>query len=433
MSIRWIGKKDIGTDLCGDGRGSDSGEKNLYSSMEKGAESEAPGMQESIEGEMENEPETPTEAEIKAGIEAPVETEEPETEAAATAETEEAKTEAAAPAETEEPETEAAASTETEIAETENEHETGTGMEIEIEIGAEDAGVRIDAYLADEIDGVTRSYLQRLIENGDIRVEGRAKTAKNYKLRSRDRIFVRIPPPKKLNVDAEDIPLDIVYEDDDLLVVNKPKGMVVHPAVGNYTGTLVNALMYHCGDHLSSINGVIRPGIVHRIDKDTSGLLVAAKTDAAHRRLSQQLKDHSMTRSYRAVVYHNFKEPEGTVDAPIGRDKRDRLRMAVTSLSEGRRAVTHYTQLAHSEGFSLIECRLETGRTHQIRVHMAYIHHPLLGDMIYGPRKTAHGVQSQMLHARTLGFIHPVTGEYLEFHREPPEEFQKICRKIGLI
>lgn len=232
---------------------------------------------------------------------------------------------------------------------------------------------------------------------------------------------------------AEDIPLDIVYEDDHLLIINKPKGMVVHPAAGNYSGTLVNALMYHCKNRLSSINGVIRPGIVHRIDKDTSGLLVAAKTDEAHRGLSEQLKDHSMTRFYLAVVYHPFKEAEGTVDASVGRDRKDRLRMAVVPASEGRRAVTHYRQLNHAKGFSLIECRLETGRTHQIRVHMAYIHHPLLGDPVYGPKKTVHGVKTQMLHAGTLGFVHPITGEYLEFHRDPPEEFRRVCEKIGLI
>ena len=303
----------------------------------------------------------------------------------------------------------------------------------EIEVGQQAAGMRIDSYLTEEIEDAARSYIQRLIEEGRIAVQGRPKTAKNYKLRAGDRIFVRIPPPKKLDVAAEDIPLDIVYEDDHLLIINKPKGMVVHPAAGNYSGTLVNALMYHCKNRLSSINGVIRPGIVHRIDKDTSGLLVAAKTDEAHRGLSEQLKDHSMTRFYLAVVYHPFKEAEGTVDASVGRDRKDRLRMAVVPASEGRRAVTHYRQLNHAKGFSLIERRLETGRTHQIRVHMAYIHHPLLGDPVYGPKKTVHGVKTQMLHAGTLGFVHPITGEYLEFHRDPPEEFRRVCEKIGLI
>lgn len=310
--------------------------------------------------------------------------------------------------------------------------ETGEERSVLIEIGGDAEGMRLDAYLAEEIDGVTRSYLQRLIEEGSVRVEGRSRTAKNYRLRKGDRVSVEIPPPQALDVEPENIPLDIVYEDGELLVVDKPKGMVVHPAAGNSGGTLVNALLYHCGENLSSINGVIRPGIVHRIDKDTSGLLVVAKTDSAHRALSQQLKDHSMTRLYRAVVYHRFRETEGTVDAPVGRDRRDRLRMAVTSASEGRRAVTHYRQLAHAEGFSLIECRLETGRTHQIRVHMAYINHPLLGDQVYGPRKSAFGARSQMLHAGVLGFIHPATDKYMEFRSEPPGEFRQICRKIGL-
>ena len=306
------------------------------------------------------------------------------------------------------------------------------GERFEIEAEPEAENMRIDAYLAGELEGAARSYIQRLIADGMIFVQGRAKTAKNYRLRAGDVISVQLPPPRKLSAEAEDIPLDIVYEDDHLLVVNKPKGMVVHPAAGNDSGTLVNALLYHCGDRLSSINGVIRPGIVHRIDKDTSGLLVTAKTDEAHRGLSEQLKDHSMTRFYRAVVYNNFKEPEGTVDAPLGRDRKNRLRMAVVPASQGRRAVTHYRQLDHAKGFSLLECRLETGRTHQIRVHMAYIHHPLLGDPVYGPKKTVYGADTQMLHAGTLGFLHPVTGEYLEFHREPPEEFRKICEKIGL-
>ncbi len=306
------------------------------------------------------------------------------------------------------------------------------GGEFEIEIHEADAGTRLDAYLANEIEGATRSFLQKLIESGDVLVTGRAKTQKNYKVKAGDRVFVRIPPPARLDVLPENIPLRIVYEDDDLLVVDKPKGMVVHPAPGNYSGTLVNALMYHCGDQLSSINGMIRPGIVHRIDKDTSGLLVVAKSDRAHTGLSEQLKNHSMTRFYRAVVYNNFREVEGTIDAPIGRDHRDRLRMAVTSQAEGRRAVTHYRQLDHAEGFSLIECRLETGRTHQIRVHMAYIRHPLLGDTVYGPRRTAYGAQSQMLHAGTLGFVHPVTGRYMEFYSRPPEEFRRVCERIGL-
>ncbi len=304
--------------------------------------------------------------------------------------------------------------------------------ECRLTVEAQDAGMRLDAYLAEKLEDMTRSYLQHLIGDGSVSVTGRKKTAKNCRLREGDEVTVKIPPPRALDVCAEDIPLDIVYEDDFLLVVNKPKGMVVHPAAGNDSGTLVNALLHHCGENLSSINGVIRPGIVHRIDKDTSGLLAVAKTDQAHRGLSEQLKEHSMTRSYLAVAYHRFREEEGTVDAPIGRDRMNRLKMAVVPAGEGRRAVTHYRQLDFSQGFSLIECRLETGRTHQIRVHMASINHPLLGDRVYGPGKNPYGARSQMLHAQTLGFIHPVTGKYMEFFREPPGEFLKVCRAAGL-
>ncbi len=303
---------------------------------------------------------------------------------------------------------------------------------MKITVSSENAGKRIDTFLTEKIESVTRSYLQNLISSGNITVEGKGLVAKNYKLKDKDIIEVIIPEPQKLAVLAENIPLDIVYEDEHLLVVNKPAGMVVHPAVGNYSGTLVNALMYHCGDQLSSINGIIRPGIVHRIDKDTSGLLVVAKTDKAHNGLSDQLKSHSMTRLYRAIVYNNFAQPEGTVDANIDRDRKDRMRMAVVPRSEGRNAVTHYRLLGHVGGFSLIECRLETGRTHQIRVHMAYINHPLLGDIVYGPKKNAHGAMRQMLHAGVLGFVHPVLGEYMEFRCLPPDDFIKTMKRIGL-
>ncbi len=303
---------------------------------------------------------------------------------------------------------------------------------MKITVSSENAGKRIDTFLAEKIESVTRSYLQNLISSGNITVEGRISVAKNYKLRDGDIIAVDIPQPQKLETVAENIPLDIVYEDEHLLVVNKPAGMVVHPAVGNYSGTLVNALMYHCGEQLSSINGIIRPGIVHRIDKDTSGLLVVAKTDIAHNGLSEQLKSHSMTRLYKAIVYNNFTQPEGTIDANIDRDRKDRLRMAVTPRSVGRNAVTHYRLLDHAGGFSLIECKLETGRTHQIRVHMAYINHPLLGDAIYGPKKSAHNASRQMLHAGVLGFVHPVSGEYLEFRCTPPDDFIKVMKRIGL-
>ena len=240
---------------------------------------------------------------------------------------------------------------------------------------------------------------------------------------------VLVPEPVELDVAAENIPLDIVYEDDDVLVVNKPRGMVVHPAAGNYTGTLVNAVMYHCKGRLSSINGVIRPGIVHRIDKDTSGLLMIAKNYEAHKSLAAQLEKHTIKRSYQAIVYNNFTEDEGTVDAPIGRDPSNRLRQAVT-YSNSKEAYTTYRVLERFGRFTLIEAVLKTGRTHQIRVHMAYIKHPLLGDTVYGPKKPLYGAQGQMLHAKTLGFVHPSTGEYMEFDSELPEEFQTILEKL---
>ena len=303
----------------------------------------------------------------------------------------------------------------------------------EIEISADDADERIDAYLSSKLEGVTRSYLQKLIDSGDIAVAGREKLAKNYKLRSGDHVTVRIPEPEKLEVTAEDIPLDIVYEDSDILVVNKPKGMVVHPAVGNMTGTLVNAIMYHCKDNLSSINGIVRPGIVHRIDKDTSGLLVVAKNDAAHKALAEQFSVHSIKRAYHAVVYNNLKEDQGTIDAYIGRNPKDRLKMAVTGPENGRRAVTHYKVLARSGKFTYVECTLETGRTHQIRVHMAYINHPLAGDPLYGPKKGVAGItDGQVLHAKTLGFVHPGSREYVEFDSELPASFLAALKKTGL-
>lgn len=300
-----------------------------------------------------------------------------------------------------------------------------------LEVGEENAGERIDAFLASKLHDVTRSWLQKLIEAGNVSVEGREKLAKNYKLRAGDRLTVELPEPETLDVQPENIPLDIVYEDKYLLVVNKPSGMVVHPAVGNHTGTLVNAVMFHCGDQLSSINGVVRPGIVHRIDKDTSGLLVIAKTDAAHRGLAEQFAVHSIKRAYRAVVYNNIKEDDGRVDAPIGRNPKDRLKMAVVSADKGRRAVTNYHVIERSGKFTYVECRLETGRTHQIRVHMAYIGHPLLGDPLYGPRKGMSGVTGQVLHAKELGFVHPITGEYMEFDSELPSEFVKALKKAG--
>ena len=287
------------------------------------------------------------------------------------------------------------------------------------------SGIRLDKYLSDNI-ALTRSAVQNLIEKGMVLADGKP-ASKNLKLRGGETISVDIPEPEPMDAVPEDIPLDIVYEDSDLLVVNKPKGMVVHPAHGNYTGTLVNALLYHCGSSLSGINGVIRPGIVHRIDKNTSGLLIVAKNDAAHLKLAEQIKAHSFTREYEAVVTGALKEQSGTVDAPIGRHKTDRKKMCVTS-ENSRNAVTHYEVLRQYGGFAHLRLRLETGRTHQIRVHMAYIGHPVLGDDVYG--KPYKGLDGQCLHARKIGFIHPTTGEYMEFSSELPEYFQSVLRKL---
>lgn len=299
---------------------------------------------------------------------------------------------------------------------------------IEIIIDDSNSGKRLDGVLASQLADMSRSFIQKLFDNGSITVNGKACNKKT-KGASGDVIVIQVPEPEHLDVEPENIPLEIVYEDDDLLVVNKPAGMVVHPAPGNYSGTLVNALMYHCGDNLSAINGVVRPGIVHRIDKDTSGLLMVAKSDRAHSGLSAQLKDHSLTRKYRAIVYNNIKEDEGTVDAPIGRDPKNRLRNTVI-YENSREAVTHYRVLERFGDFTLIEAVLETGRTHQIRVHMTHIKHPLLGDDLYGPEKNKIGAQRQMLHAGVLGFIHPVTGEYIEFEAPLPEDFQKVLNKL---
>ncbi len=291
----------------------------------------------------------------------------------------------------------------------------------------EDTGARLDAFLAGKMEK-TRSSVQKLIEEENVRLNG-APAAKNARLREGDRVEATEPPPEVLDVKPQNIPLDIVYEDQDLLVVNKPKGMVVHPAAGNPDGTLVNALLFHCGDSLSGINGVIRPGIVHRIDKDTSGLLIVAKNDRAHQSLAEQIAVHSFTRIYNAVVYGIVKEEEGTVSAAIGRHPTDRKRMAVLS-SGGREAVTHYRVLERFPGFTLVECRLETGRTHQIRVHMAHIGHPVAGDPVYGPKKCITELQGQCLHARVIGFIHPATGEYLEFDSGLPPYFERFLEKL---
>lgn len=290
-------------------------------------------------------------------------------------------------------------------------------------------GMRLDLVLSASLEECSRSFIQKLFENGRITVNGQLCTSKKHKASAGEVVEIEIPEPRKLEVEAEDIPLDIVYEDDDLLVVNKPAGMVVHPAVGNYTGTLVNALMHHCGHELSSINGVIRPGIVHRIDKNTSGLLMVAKNDKAHNALSEQLAEHSITRRYKAIVYNNIREDEGTVDRPIGRDPKNRLRNAVTDINS-KHAVTHYRVLERFGQFTLIEAALETGRTHQIRVHMAHIKHPLLGDELYGPARNRLGVKRQMLHAGVLGFIHPSTGGYMEFESPVPADFAGTLDKL---
>lgn len=306
----------------------------------------------------------------------------------------------------------------------------------EINITEETQGTRLDLVLSAGLEDYSRSFIQKLFEKGGVSVNGKPCTSKKYKCAAGDLVEIVIPEPERLEAAAEDIPIDVVYEDAHLLVVDKPAGMVVHPAPGNYSGTLVNALMYHCGDQLSSINGVIRPGIVHRIDKDTSGLLVVAKTDRAHAGLAAQLEEHSINRIYKAIVLDNIKEDEGTVDAAIGRDPKNRLRNAV--LKEGmpgyesaRRAVTHYKVLQRFGRYTLIEAKLETGRTHQIRVHMAHIRHPLLGDELYGPAKNKAGARRQMLHAQVLGFVHPVTETYMEFESPLPEDFTKVLHKIS--
>ena len=300
---------------------------------------------------------------------------------------------------------------------------------IDINIGEDVAGERIDTALAVSLEEVSRSYVQKLIETGRAELNGELCGLKRRKVSAGDLIRLTLPKPEEIDVAPENIPINIIYEDDDLLIINKGKGMVVHPAPGNESGTLVNAVLYHCKDGLSSINGKIRPGIVHRLDKDTSGLIMVAKTDAAHRLLAEQLAEHSIKRAYNAVVYNNFAEDEGVVDAPLGRDPANRFRQTVTDINS-RRAVTHYKVLERFGKFTLIEARLETGRTHQIRAHMAYIKHPLVGDRLYGPRKTAFGEETQALHARSIGFIHPIIKEYMEFESELPEDFKKLLLKL---
>ncbi len=287
---------------------------------------------------------------------------------------------------------------------------------------------RLDKFLSAVLPDQSRSYLQKMIKDGSVLVNGKAQKA-SYRMEDQDEVLVDLPELKEPEIEAENIPLDILYEDDDLLMVNKPKGMVVHPSAGHLTGTLVNAVMYHCKDCLSGINGVMRPGIVHRIDMDTTGVLVICKNDKAHNHVAAQLKEHSITRKYRAIVHGVIKEEEGTVDASIGRHPVERKKMAA-GVKNGKRAVTHYRVLQRFRNHTYIECQLETGRTHQIRVHMASIGHPLLGDTVYGPAKNPLHLQGQTLHAQVLGLIHPSTGEYLEVEAPLPEYFEKLLKSL---
>lgn len=289
-------------------------------------------------------------------------------------------------------------------------------------------GKRVDVFLAEALCDLTRSRIQKLIAEGCITVNGDVVRA-NYKLRDEDVIEVEIPEAKEIQIQPEKISLDIVYEDEHMLVVNKPQGMVVHPAAGNYSGTLVNALMAHCGHNLSGINGEIRPGILHRIDKDTSGLLMVAKNDRAHLGLSEQIKEHSLTREYLALVHGRLKEDSGTIDAPIGRDEKDRKKMTITQ-KNSKDAVTHFFVLERFEKYTFIRCRLETGRTHQIRVHMSKKGHPIVGDPVYGTKKEEFKLNGQLLHAHMIGYVHPATGEYMEFSRPVPAYFEEVLEKL---
>lgn len=288
---------------------------------------------------------------------------------------------------------------------------------------------RIDKFLSAQLPEQSRSYLQKIIKEGSVLVNGSPVKA-SYRMDDQDEVTIDLPELKEPEIEAENIPLDILYEDDDLLMVNKPKGMVVHPSAGHTTGTLVNAVMYHCKEDLSGINGVMRPGIVHRIDKDTTGVLVICKNDKAHNFVAEQLKEHSITRKYRAIVNGVIKEDEGTVNAPIGRHTTERKKMAINE-KNGKHAVTHYRVLERFANHTYIECQLETGRTHQIRVHMASLHHPLLGDTVYGSQKNPYHLEGQTLHAMVLGLIHPSTGSYLEVTAPLPEYFQKLLKRFS--
>ena len=301
-------------------------------------------------------------------------------------------------------------------------------MTHELDVLESQAGIRIDKFLADEFPELSRSYIQKLIKEEQITVNGKQVKA-NYKLSPNDLVVMNEPELKEPDILAEDIPLDILYEDSDLLIVNKPKGMVVHPSAGHYSGTLVNALMYYCKDDLSGINGVMRPGIVHRIDMDTTGSLLVCKNDYTHQNLAEQLKEHSLKRVYHAIVHGVLKEDEGTIDAPIGRHPIDRKKMSI-NYKNGKEAVTHYKVIQRFKDYTYIQCQLETGRTHQIRVHMASIKHPLLGDAVYGPAKCPFKLQGQTLHAKIIGITHPRTNEYIEADAPLPEYFVSLLKKL---
>lgn len=300
---------------------------------------------------------------------------------------------------------------------------------IDVTVELDEDNIRIDKYIATELTQFSRSFIQKLIGDGLVTSDGKVIKS-NYKVQTGNEIQIQVPEPVELDIEPENIPLDILYEDQDIVIVNKGKGMVVHPAAGHYSGTLVNALMYHCKDELSGINGVMRPGIVHRIDMDTTGVLVVCKNDKAHQFIAEQLKVHSITRKYNAIVYNSFKDWEGRVEGAIGRHPQDRKKMSINP-KNGKPAATNYKVLENLGGkYAHIECSLETGRTHQIRVHMSSIHHPLLGDTVYGPSKDPFKLTGQALHARVLGFIHPTTKEYMEFEAPLPEYFTKLLDKL---
>ena len=304
--------------------------------------------------------------------------------------------------------------------------------ELQYEVTAEEDGLRLDQYIAGRCMDLSRSYIQKLIKESRVTINKNIQTKTKTAVQESDIVNVFLPDPKELEIKPQDIPLDILYEDNDVLVVNKPKGMVVHPAPGHYEDTLVNAVLYHCRDNLSGINGVLRPGIVHRIDKDTTGALIVCKNDKAHQKIADQLRAHTITRSYRAIVYNNFSEDEGMINAPIGRHPTNRKNRMVTE-KNSKEAITHYKVLDHlNHKFNYIECRLETGRTHQIRVHMSHIGHPLLGDEVYGPVNSKFkNLQGQTLHAATIGFIHPTTEEYMEFSAPLPDYFEKLLKTLA--